>query len=117
MSKIDNMKKSDIDKLMGIKFQNYRIKQNMKQSDVANSINLDPKFISKIECGNSRGSIETIINLCNLYKITPDAILFDLLDDDVIETNYNIDLKYKKLNLKDKKTISYFIDYLLLNNK
>ena len=54
-----------------------------------------------------------MLKLCNAYKITPDIILFDLLDDDVKSSLSIYEEKFKKLSKKDKESILHFIDYFL----
>ena len=77
------MEKSNINKHIGNKFQEYRLKNNLTQNQVAELTGLEPRHISQIERGLSKGSIDTLLKLCNAYKITPDIILYDLLDEDL----------------------------------
>ena len=77
------MEKTNITKHIGNKFQEYRLKNNLTQNQVAELTGLEPRHISQIERGLSKGSIDTLLKLCNDYKITPDIILYDLLDEDL----------------------------------
>ena len=77
------MEKKRINEHIGKVCQEYRLKNNLTQNQVAELTGLEPRHISQIERGFSKGSIDTLLKLCNAYKITPDIILFDLLDDDV----------------------------------
>lgn len=107
------MEKSDITKHIGNKFQKYRLKNNLTQNQVAELTGLEPRHISQIERGLSKGSIDTLLKLCNAYKITPDIVLYDLLDED-LKNNVSIyEEKFKKLTKKDKESILHFIDYFL----
>lgn len=107
------MEKTNITKHIGNKFQEYRLKNNLTQNQVAEITGLEPRHISQIERGLSKGSIDTLLKLCNAYKITPDIILYDLLDED-LKKNVSIYAEnFKKLNQKDKKSILHFIDYFL----
>lgn len=74
------MDKNNFNSHIGKMFQEYRLKNNLTQNQVAELTNLEPRHISQIERGMSKGSIDTLIKLCNAYKITPDVILYDLLD-------------------------------------
>lgn len=107
------MEKSDITKHIGNKFQKYRLKNNLTQNQVAELTGLEPRHISQIERGLSKGSIDTLLKLCNAYKITPDIVLYDLLDED-LKNNVSIyEEKFKKLTKKNKESILHFIDYFL----
>ena len=104
----------NINEHIGKTFLEYRLKNNLTQNEVSELTDLEPRYISQIERGLSKVSIDTLIKLCNAYKITPDIILYDLLD---VETKNSIsiyDENFKKLSKKDKDTILHIIDYFLL---
>ena len=107
------MEKSNINKHIGSICQEYRIKNNLTQNQVAELTGLEPRHISQIERGLSKGSIDTLLKLCNAYKITPDVILYDLLDENIKNSVTIYDEKFKKLSKKDKESILHFIDYFL----
>lgn len=107
------MEKTNITKHIGNKFQEYRLKNNLTQNQVAEITGLEPRHISQIERGLSKGSIDTLLKLYNAYKITPDIILYDLLDEDLKKDVSIYAENFKKLNQKDKKSILHFIDYFL----
>lgn len=107
------MEKTNITKHIGNKFQEYILKNNLTQNQVAEITGLEPRHISQIERGLSKGSIDTLLKLCNAYKITPDIILYDLLDEDLKKDVSIYAENFKKLNQKDKKSILHFIDYFL----
>ena len=69
------MEKMDINKHIGKVCQEYRLKNNLTQNQVAELTGLEPRHISQIERGLSKGSIDTLLKLCNAYEITPDIIL------------------------------------------
>ena len=103
------MEKTNITKHIGNKFQEYRLKNNLTQNQVAEITGLEPRHISQIERGLSKGSIDTLLKLCNAYKITPDIILYDLLDEDLKKDVSIYAENFKKLNQKDKKSILLII--------
>ena len=107
------MNKDNINKHIGKVYQQHRIRNNVTQNQGAELTGLEPRHISQIERGMSKGSIDTLIKLCNAYQITPDIILYDLLDDDVKRTVSIYDEKFKKLSKRDKESILHFIDYFL----
>ena len=94
------MEKTNITKHIGNKFQEYRLKNNLTQNQVAEITGLEPRHISQIERGLSKGSIDTLLKLCNAYKITPDIILYDLLDEDLKKDVSIYAENFKKLNKK-----------------
>lgn len=107
------MDSNDISKHIGKICQEYRLKNHLTQNQVAEMTGLEPRHISQIERGLSKGSIDTLIKLCNVYKITPDIILFDLLDDSVKDSVSIYDEKFKRLSKRDKDCILHLINYYL----
>ena len=107
------MEKTNISKHIGKKFQEYRLKNNLTQNQVSELTGLEPRHISQIERGLSKGSIDTLIKLCNAYKITPDIILYDLLDSDLKHNVSIYEKDFKKLSQQDKESILHFIKYFL----
>ena len=107
------MEKKDINEHIGKVCQEYRLKNNLTQNQVAELTGLEPRHISQIERGFSKGSIDTLIKLCNAYKITPDIILYDLLNDDVKEYISIYEENFKKLSKRDKESILHLINYFL----
>lgn len=98
---------------IGKAFQNYRLMNNLTQNDVSNITGLEPRHISQLERGQTKGSIDTLLKLCNAYKITPDVILFDILDEDTKSKVQMYDEKFKKLSKKDKDTVLHLMEYFL----
>ena len=111
------MEKTNITKHIGNKFQEYRLKNNLTQNQVAEITGLEPRHISQIERGLSKGSIDTLLKLCNAYKITPDIILYDLLDEDLKKDVSIYAENFKKLNQKDtyKKIYKFFKSFPYFN--
>lgn len=107
------MEKLDINKHIGKVCQEYRLKNNLTQNQVSELTGLEPRHISQIERGLSKGSIDTLIKLCNAYHITPDVILYDLLDTNIKEAISIYDEDFKKLSKRDKESILYFIKFFL----
>lgn len=107
------MDKSNINNHIGTILQKYRLKNNLTQNQVAEITDLEPRHISQIERGFSKGSIDTLLKLCNAYHITPDIVLYDLLNDETKNSVSIYEENFKKLTLKDKNTVLHIIDYFL----
>ncbi|MBR3133912.1 MAG: helix-turn-helix transcriptional regulator [Clostridia bacterium] len=105
----------NISEHIGQKFQECRQNNNLTQGEVAELAGMEPRYISQIERGISKGSIDTLLKLCNAYRITPDVILYDLLDEEVKKSIEFYDEKFKKLSKRDKETVDVIIDHLLNN--
>lgn len=109
-------RKNILDVYIGQKLRDCRLKANLSQVDVVKLINsqkFNAKQLSKIEHGDTRCSYENLISLCNIYNITPDAVLYDFLEKNVKFYNDGILEKYNRLNAEDKNSIVHLIDYFL----
>lgn len=107
------MEKVNISEHIGKTFQLYRQKNNLTQNQVAELTGLEPRHISQIERGLSKGSIDTLLKLCDAYHITTDIILYDLLSENTRNEISIYEEKFKKLSKRDKDTILTLIDYFL----
>lgn len=107
------MNKKDINIEYGRILKSYRKKNKLTQEDVSDLSGLAPRYISQIERGELKGSINTLLTFCNAYKITPNDVLMAFLDDDnsIIKDSY--DYKINKLSMRDKEIIDDLIDFLL----
>ena len=82
------------------------------QEDVAEMLDLASRYVSDIERNKTKGSIDTLVKLCNIYHITPTYILQDYLD---LKDEFKIDpnlVGYYELNNRDKEIISELIKHM-----
>ena len=104
-------------KLFGNVLRKYRLENNMTQEEVSELTGLAPRYISQLERGLTLGSIDTLIKLCNAYKITPNHLLGGLLAIPEKSLTYNSIQGYNSLNSYTKKIIDEMIKVLLNNQK
>lgn len=107
------MNKKDINIEYGKILKEYRNKNNLTQENVAELSGLAPRYISQIERGELKGSINTLLTFCNAYKITPNDILIDFLDSNNNFDRNSYAYKINKLSIRDKEIIDGLLDYLL----
>ena len=104
---------TDFNSKYGKILQEYRKKNHLTQENVAELSGLAPRYISQIERGELKGSINTLLTFCNAYKITPNDILIDFLDSNNNFDKNSYDYKINKLSIRDKEIIDGLLDYLL----
>lgn len=63
--------------LIGKKLKEARIKKNLTQDYVANSVGVNVSHISNIENNRVKVSLSTLVGICNALDITVDYILSD----------------------------------------
>lgn len=87
------------------------------QEDVAEMLDLASRYISDIERDKTKGSIDTLVKLCNIYHVTPTYILQDYLD---LTIDYKIDpviIGFYKLNSRDQKIVTELIECMNKKDK
>ena len=83
----------------------------MTQEQVAEQLDLAPRYISDIERNKTKGSLDTLVKLCNLYNVTPTFILQDYLRVTEIPFDNNI-IGYYNLSEYEKGIVSNLIKYM-----
>lgn len=91
--------------------QKTRKSLGMTQEQVAEKLDLAPRYISDIERNKTKGSIDTLIKLCNIYNVTPTFILQDYLKTSEIEMDNNL-IGYYNLSDFEKGVVKNLITYL-----
>ena len=90
----------------GEKLRNLRLENNMTQEQVAQLVEVDPKYISQIENGKNNCTLKLLIKFCNFYQVTPNDILVDLLKPNCFNTDIdNLNYFYSRLNKRDRKIV------------
>lgn len=82
------------------------------QEEIAEQLNLASRYISDIERNKTKGSVDTLVKLCNIYHITPTYLLQEYL---VVEEDLKIDptlIGFYSLSEYDKEIIIQLIEYM-----
>ena len=79
-----------------------RVKQQRKlaqltQEKLAEKAGISFAFVGHIERGTRKCSVDTLIKLCNALKISPNILLQDSLDDDMLGGNSEVSERHKRL--------------------
>ncbi len=73
--------KKEFDKIyIGKILKNIRKSLGMTQETVSEAVELAPRYISDIERDKAKGSIDTLVKLCNVYHVTPTFVLQNYLN-------------------------------------
>lgn len=102
-----NIKKIQI----GKQFQSIRRALGLTQEQVAEKLELAPRYISDIERNKTKGSLDTFVKLCNIYNVSPSFVLKDY----IIYENSSSDVEligYNNLNNYEKAIIKNLIQFM-----
>ena len=98
--------------LIGKLLKNTRNSLGLTQEYVAEKLGLAPRYISDIERDKTKGSIDTLVKLCNIYNITPTYILQDFLN---VPKDIQLDSSlsgFYQLSERDKNVIRQLISFM-----
>ena len=101
-------------KILGERIKEIRKSRKMTQAELAEFINVDSKYISRIETSNGSPSLELLEKIACALKVE----IKDLFDVSHIKTKDCLDLEIKRmlplLNNKDTATIFHLVRFLSL---
>lgn len=60
---------------IGQRIAKRRIQTGLKQNVLAEKIGISNNYLSSIERGKEKPSLEIIVNICNALRVTPDYLL------------------------------------------
>lgn len=116
MEVIMKKEKHNIPILIGENLKNIRISLGLTQEEVAESLGLAPRYLSDIERNKTKGSITTLVKLCNLYKVTPTVVLKDYLSTS--DSNLDDSISgFNNLEENEKNIIRKLIQYMNSDKK
>ncbi len=109
-------KNNDIQILIGESLKNIRISLGLTQEEVAESLGLAPRYLSDIERNKTKGSLTTLVKLCNLYKVTPTIVLKDYLTVSDGKLDEHIS-GFNNLNENEKAIVRKLVQYMNYSKK
>lgn len=99
---------------VGQKLKNARLAAGYTQEEVAEKFDCSSRYIGQLETNRTLGSIDLIIELCNLYNISLNDIYSDYLKFDFNEMKQNFPniIGYHQLYEEYRSIIDNNIQYL-----
>lgn len=104
--------KTDIDKVLGETFKEYRLKSKLTQEKIAEKLGISVKYISRIENGTGGVKVETLVNYMNILCISPNVIFDKLIVNDSLKSQLQLSKKACKLSDDKVNFIISIIDLL-----
>ncbi len=96
---------------IGKAMQTVRKSLGLTQEQVAEKLYLAPRYVSDIERDKTKGSIDTLVKLCNLYHVTPTFILKDYLNTTQLEYDDKL-IGFTNLTSSEKEIILKLIEFM-----
>ena len=102
---------------VGNKIRERRNFLNVTQENLANDINVSASFISDIENGRRKMSLETMIKISIALKTSLDYFVLDNVKDVKLKNNIKFDELKNILGTVDEKKESVFLDFAINSAK
>lgn len=102
---------------LGNKIRERRNFLKVTQENLANDINVSASFISDIENGRRKMSLETMIKISIALKTSLDYFILDNVKDVKLKNNTKFDELKNILGTVDKKKESVFLDFAINSAK
>ncbi len=109
---MDNISKSDVDKVIGKILKDFRVKRGLTQEQLSEEVEISLKYISRIENGNNGIKTQTLIRYMNLLGIQPNTIYKDFITNSALKEDVELCEKVNSLSDWQKELISKIIDSL-----
>lgn len=104
-------------KLLGRRIREVRIGKNLTQEALAEKVGVSSVYISHIEVGTSKSSLETLVKICNALETTPDYLLMNSLYSSKNQLSDKIGSQLKNCTSKDIEFISDIIKVVIEHKK
>lgn len=99
--------------IFGELVRKYRLRNNKSQADLSFNAEMNPSYLSTVECGNSIVTITKFIDICRALGMSP-AIF---LEEYIYELNKVLDKDHKIKQLKDIKKVEVDLNEEDLNEE
>ncbi len=87
--------------LIGERIKFWRQQRGVTQEQLAEMVELTPGFISLIETGKKRASLETLLSICRALNITPNDLLVG--NQIIQDTDYNTEFSELTVKLNESE--------------
>lgn len=103
-------------KKVGMQIQTARKRRHLSQADLAQMVDLTPKYLSMIECGAKNPKLETLISIANALEIDANSLLADvLITSSSGESAFfaKVSEKYQGLSKRQQEKVLRLMDALI----
>lgn len=102
-----------VDERLGKKLQEFRDKAGKSQEELANYVGVSVTSISNVERGANYPSFENFIKILNFIGASPNAVLFDMVENAQISKASELWDKMKTLTPEKRNQILKVVEILL----
>jgi transcriptional regulator with XRE-family HTH domain len=111
-AQMENITNEQINKVFGMIFQQYRLKNNLTQEKLAEELSKSTKTISQLETAKDGTSKKTDIDLMNFLVIAPNVLYKDFITNPELKQKIEISEKIDELSNDKIEALFKIIDIL-----
>ena len=100
-------------KKIGNRIKLIRKANGLTQADLAQMVDLTPKYLSNLECGFKLPKFETFISIANALKVDANTLLRDVLDVSTSTASSEISEKLAALPMEEQRKIMRILDVMI----
>jgi len=82
---------------LGKRIRQQRTLARMTQEKLAEEAGISLSFLGHIERGTRKASLDTLVKICNALKVSPQLLLQDSLEDDLLGADIQISDSHRQL--------------------
>ena len=82
---------------LGKRIRQQRIVAQMTQEKLAEEAGISLSFLGHIERGTRKASLDTLVRICNALKVSPQLLLQDSLEDDLLGADISVTEPHRQL--------------------
>ena len=96
---------------IGNMMKSIRKSRGLTQEQVAEQLGLAPRYISDIERDKTKGSLDTLVRLCNIYHVTPTYVLRDYSNTSDYKEDSQL-VGFYRLSKKEREVVLKLIEFM-----
>ena len=100
-------------KALGKRMQDARIAKGLTQADLAQRVDLTPKYLSNLECGFRMPRMDTFVDIANALNIDANTLLVDYLDQGPEIESSRVAVMLEKLSAGKQRSALRIIEAVL----
>lgn len=98
---------------IGKRIQDTRKARGLTQSDLAAKVDITPKYLSNIECGDKVPKFETFVAIANALEVDANTLLVDVLHVSSAIISTEISQKLSALSPAEQRRLKRVLDVMI----
>lgn len=98
---------------IGKRIQDVRKARGLTQSDLAAKVDITPKYLSNIECGDKVPKFETFVAIANALEVDANTLLVDVLQVSSAIIGSEISQKLSALSPAEQRRLKRVLDVMI----